>query len=50
MYGWQQGSPFSGVTIGRGTIVAAGSVVTHDLPANVIAAGSPAKAVKQITQ
>ncbi|WP_394152787.1 acyltransferase [Vibrio maritimus] len=39
-----------GVTIGRGTIVAAGSVVTHDLPANVIAAGSPAKAVKEITQ
>lgn len=39
-----------GVTIGQGTIVAAGSVVTHDLPANVIAAGSPAKVVKQIQQ
>ncbi len=33
----------SGVTIGRGSIVAAGSVVTRDVPAYVIVAGSPAK-------
>lgn len=32
-----------GVTIGRGTIVAAGSVVISDLPANCLAAGVPAK-------
>ena len=32
----------AGVRIGRGTIVAAGSVVTKDLPAFVMAAGSPA--------
>jgi len=38
----------AGVTIGEGTVVAAGSVVTHDLPAGVIAAGMPAKVIKQI--
>ncbi len=32
-----------GVTIGENTIVGAGSVVTKDLPANVIAAGVPAR-------
>ncbi|REL28006.1 acyltransferase [Thalassotalea euphylliae] len=37
-----------GVTIGKGTIVAAGSVVTKDLPENVLAAGSPAKVVKSL--
>lgn len=31
------------VTIGDNTIIGAGSVVTHDIPANVIAAGVPAK-------
>lgn len=35
-----------GVTIGRGAIIGAGSVVTRDIPANAIAAGSPAKVVK----
>jgi acetyltransferase-like isoleucine patch superfamily enzyme len=32
-----------GVRIGRDTVVAAGSIVTSDLPAGVIAAGSPAR-------
>lgn len=36
-----------GVRIGRGSIVAAGAIVTHDLPANVIAAGVPAKVIKR---
>lgn len=35
-----------GVRIGVGSVIAAGSVVTHDIPPGVIAAGSPAKAVK----
>ncbi len=35
-----------GVTIGNGTIVGAGSVVTKDLPENCIAVGVPAKVVK----
>lgn len=38
----------AGVRIGTGTIVGAGSVVTHDLPAGVIAAGMPAKVIKKI--
>ena len=38
-----------GVTIGRGTLVAAGSVVTRSLPACVIAAGVPAKPVREIS-
>ena len=32
-----------GVTIGRGAAVAAGSVVTHDVPAGMMAVGSPAR-------
>jgi len=35
-----------GVTIGHGAIVAAKSVVTHDVPAYAIVAGNPAKVVK----
>jgi len=41
-------SVMAGVHIGHGTIVAAGSVVTHDLPSMVIAAGSPAKVIRSI--
>jgi len=39
-----------GVTIGENTLVAAGSVVTKSLPANVIAGGIPAKPFKQLEQ
>lgn len=34
------------VTIGRGAVIAAGAVVVHDIPANAIAAGIPARVVK----
>jgi acetyltransferase-like isoleucine patch superfamily enzyme len=37
-----------GVTIGDNTIVAAGSLVTQSLPANVVAGGIPAKVLKRI--
>ena len=37
-----------GVTIGENSIVGAGSVVVNDVPANTIAAGNPAKAVRQL--
>ena len=40
----------AGVTIGRGTIVAAGSVVTKDLPSFVLAAGVPARIIKSIEE
>ena len=39
-----------GVTIGEGTVVAAGSVVTRDLPPNVVAAGNPCRVVRPITE
>ncbi len=35
-----------GVTIGKGCIIAAGAVVTHDIPEFTIAAGVPAKPIK----
>lgn len=37
-----------GITIGDNSIVAAGSVVTKDVPPNVIVAGNPAKILKNI--
>ncbi|MDY6831283.1 MAG: acyltransferase [Thermodesulfobacteriota bacterium] len=37
-----------GVTIGENTIVGARSVVMSDLPANVIAAGNPARVVREL--
>lgn len=36
----------SGVTIGQGAIVAAGSIVTKDVPPYAIVAGNPAKIIK----
>ncbi len=36
-----------GVTIGDGAIIAAGAIVTKDIPAGCIAAGVPAKVVKE---
>jgi acetyltransferase-like isoleucine patch superfamily enzyme len=37
-----------GVTIGDNSIIGAGSVVVKDIPANVIAAGNPARVVKSL--
>lgn len=37
-----------GVTIGKNSIIAAGSVVVTDIPANVVAAGNPAKVIKNL--
>lgn len=36
-----------GVTIGRNTVVGAGSVVVHDLPANSVAVGRPARVARK---
>ena len=37
-----------GVTIGDGAIIGANSVVTHDIPAYAVAAGIPARVIKQL--
>ncbi len=39
-----------GVTIGENSIVAAGAVVTRDVPANSIVAGVPARVIRQIDE
>ena len=61
--GWESGAPITlednvwlgggvivcpGVTIGRDSVVGAGAVVTRDLPAGVIAVGSPARVLREI--
>jgi acetyltransferase-like isoleucine patch superfamily enzyme len=38
-----------GVTIGKGSIVGAGSVVNKDVPDGVIVAGNPARVIRKIT-
>jgi maltose O-acetyltransferase len=62
--GWESGEPISiadnvwlgggvivlpGVTIGEDTVVGAGAVVAKDLPAGVVAVGSPARPIREIT-
>ena len=37
-----------GVTIGDGSVVGAGSVVTRDLPAGVLAVGNPARIIRTV--
>ncbi len=39
-----------GVTIGEGTTIGAGSVVTHDIPAHVVAAGNPCRVIRKLKQ
>ncbi|WP_408069650.1 sugar O-acetyltransferase [Butyrivibrio sp. JL13D10] len=39
-----------GVTIGNNVVIGAGSVVTKDLPDNVIAVGNPCRIVRKITE
>jgi maltose O-acetyltransferase len=37
-----------GITIGDNAVIGSGSVVTKDVPRDVIVAGNPAKFVKQV--
>ena len=39
-----------GVTIGDNSIIGAGSVVTRDIPPNVIAVGVPCRVMREITE
>jgi len=63
--GWESGAPIvlrdnvwlgggvivcPGVTIGEDTVVGAGGVVTRDLPAGVVAAGVPARVIREISE
>lgn len=36
-----------GVTIGENSVIGAGSVVTRDIPADVVAVGNPARVVRE---
>lgn len=39
-----------GVTIGSNVVIGSGSVVTKDIPDNVIAAGNPCRVIREITE
>ena len=39
-----------GVKIGSKTVIGAGSVVTRDIPAGVLAAGNPCRVIREITE
>lgn len=41
-------SVLPGVTVGKNSIIGAGSVVTKDIPENVVAAGNPCKVIRPI--
>ena len=40
----------AGVTIGDNSVIGAGSIVTRDIPSNVLAYGVPCKAIRDITE
>ena len=39
-----------GVTVGARSVIGAGSVVTRDIPANVLAAGNPCRVIRELTE
>ena len=39
-----------GVTIGDNTVIGAGSIVTRDIPPNVVAVGNPCRVMREITE
>lgn len=43
----QGGYKYAGITIGSDVVIGAGSVVTKNIPSNTVAAGNPAKVIKE---
>ena len=41
---------FQGVSIGDNSVIGAGSIVTHDIPANVLAYGIPCKVIRSLKE
>ena len=39
-----------GITIGDNVVIGAGSVVTKDIPSNVVAAGNPCRVLRQVSE
>jgi acetyltransferase-like isoleucine patch superfamily enzyme len=39
---------FPGVTVGEGSVVSAGAVVTSDVPPNTVVAGNPARRIASV--
>ena len=39
-----------GVTIGEGSVIGAGSVVTKDIPPMVVAAGNPCRVIREVRE
>ena len=39
-----------GVRIGKNSVIGSGSVVTKDIPADVVAAGNPCRVIRNITE
>lgn len=39
-----------GIKIGDNTVIGSGSVITHDIPSNVVAAGNPCKVIRKIDE
>ena len=39
-----------GVTIGEGSVIGAGSVVTKDIPSMVVAAGNPCRVIREVRE
>lgn len=39
-----------GVTIGKNTVIGAGSVVTRSIPANCVAVGNPCRVIKEMSE
>ena len=47
---WRRFRPVAGVTIGRNSVIGAGSVVTRSIPENCVAVGNPCRVIKHLQE